>query len=167
MHWIGEAEQHLQALRDRLGLHKRSDTSGWPTVACIEWMEPLMIAGHWVPDVVEMAGGRAVLAQKGTHTRTVAWDDLRAADPDVIAVLPCGFTLEQTRRDLHFLTDRAGWVELKAVRQGRVYLFDGNAYFNRPGPRLYRAIELLAAALHPKEMSNFVSEDWETNVLSI
>jgi len=165
--WIGEAEQHLQALRNRLGLHKRSDTSRWPTVACIEWMEPLMIAGHWMPDVVEMAGGRAVLAEKGTRSRTVAWDELRAADPDVIAVLPCGFTLEQTRRDLHFLTDRAGWVALKAVRQGRVYLFDGNAYFNRPGPRLYRSIELLAAALYPEEMSDFVVEDWETNVLSL
>ncbi len=167
MHWIGEAEQRLMALRGRLGLHKRSDRSAWPTVACIEWMEPLMIAGHWVPDVVEMAGGRAVLAEKGTRSRTVAWDDLRAADPDVIAVVPCGFTLEQTTRDLHFLTDRAGWVALKAVRKGRVYLFDGNAYFNRPGPRLYRSIDLLAAALRPEQMPEFVVEDWEMKGLFV
>ena len=161
MQWVGEAEQRLQALRNRLGLHKRSDTSAWPTVACIEWMEPLMMAGHWMPDVVEMAGGRTVLTEKGARSRTVAWADLRAADPDVIAVIPCGFTLDQTRRDLHFLTDREGWVDLKAVRQGRVYLFDGNAYFNRPGPRLYRSIDLLAAALHPDKMADFTVEAWE------
>ena len=165
MAWIGQAEQHLQALRDRLGLHKRSDTSAWPTVACIEWMEPLMMAGHWMPDVVEIAGGRAVLAEQGTRSRTVAWDDLRAADPDVIAVIPCGFSLDQTRRDLHFLTNREGWTDLKAVRRGCVFLFDSNAYFNRPGPRLYRSIDLLAAALHPEDMSDFSVEEWEVERL--
>lgn len=164
MHWIGHAERRLQALRDRLGLHKRSDPSRWPTVACIEWMEPLMIAGHWMPDVVEMAGGRAVLSERGARSRTVAWDALRAADPDVLAVLPCGFTLAQTRRDLPFLTNRAGWANLKAVQQDRVWLFDGNAYFNRPGPRLYRAIELLAAVLHPAEMADFAVEAWEMRI---
>ncbi len=161
MQYLGEGERILSTLRKRLGLHKRSDPSGWPTLACIEWMEPLMTAGHWMPDLAEMAGGRTVLAEQGTRSRYVAWDDLRAADPDVIAIAPCGFALEQTRRELSFLTGRPGWNALKAVRQNRVFLFDGHAYFNRPGPRLYRSVELLAAALHPEILEGFVAEDWE------
>jgi len=161
MAWIGEAEQHLQMLRNRLGLHKRADPSGWPTVACIEWLEPLMIAGHWMPDVVGLAGGRAVLAEPGMRSQYVAWEALRAADPDVIAVVPCGFSLRQTERELSFLTERAGWSDLQAVRNGRVCLFDGNAYFNRPGPRLYRAVELLAAVLHPASMKALEVAGWE------
>ena len=161
MRYISEAEGALSALRKRLGLHKRSDPSGWPTVACIEWMEPLMTAGHWMPDLAEMAGARTVLAEQGARSTYVTWDALRAADPDVLAIAPCGFTLDQTRRELSFLTERDGWNDLKAVRTGRVYLFDGNAYFNRPGPRLYRSIALLAAAFHPEKMTDFEVEDWE------
>lgn len=149
MRQIGEAEQRLARLQRRLGLTRTAETDAWPSVACIEWMEPLMTAGHWMPDVVEQAGGRAVLAQKGAPSSYVSWDALRAADPDVLAVIPCGFTLEQTIRDLPYLTERDGWRDLRAVRTGRVYLFDGNAYFNRPSLRLYRAIELLAHALRP------------------
>lgn len=149
MQVIAAKERRLKRLRDRLGIDRRTDPETLPTVACIEWMEPLMTAGHWMPDVVEMAGGRAVLAEGGAPSRTVAWNDLRAADPDVLAVLPCGFSLNETVRDLHYLTGRDGWGELRAVRAGRVALLDGNAYFNRPGPRLYRSIALLAHVLHP------------------
>ncbi len=152
MRFLAGAEHRLRALRERLGLHRRSDPSAWPTVACLAWMDPLMTAGCWIPDVVEMAGGRAVLAEKGAPSRLVAWETLRAADPDVIALAPCGRTLEQARRDLPLLTQRDGWAALKAVRTGRLFLFDGNAHFNRPGPRLYRAVELLAAALHPDRL---------------
>lgn len=161
MHWIAEAEQRLQRLRNGLGLHKRADPSAWPTVACIEWLEPLMIAGHWMPDVVNLAGGRAVLAQPGIRSQYIAWEDLRAADPDVIVVVPCGFSLPQTERELSFLTKQEGWFDLQAVRQGRVFLFDGNAYFNRPGPRLYRAVALLAAALHPASAPALDVAGWE------
>ncbi|WP_456426601.1 cobalamin-binding protein [Rhodocaloribacter sp.] len=149
MRVVAEGERRLRMLRERLGIPRSADPATFPTVACIEWMEPVMTAGHWMPDVAERAGGRAVLADAATPSRCVAWDDLRAADPDVIAVMPCGFPLERTRRDLHLLTSKPGWASLRAVRNGRVFLFDGNAYFNRPGPRLYRAAELLAAALHP------------------
>ena len=126
-----------------------------------------MTAGHWMPDVVGLAGGRALLAEKGTRSRYVDWDDVRRADPDVLAVAPCGFGLETTRRDLHYLTRRPGWSDLQAVREGRVVLFDGNAYFNRPGPRLYRAAELLAAALHPDVLSwaDVGAEGWEVEAL--
>jgi iron complex transport system substrate-binding protein len=120
-----------------------------------------MIAGHWMPDVVSLAGGQAVLARPGMPSQYIAWEDLQAVDPDVIAVVPCGFSLWQTKRELSFLTERDGWANLRAVRRGRVYLFDGNAYFNRPGPRLYRAVELLAAVLHPASASALEVADWE------
>jgi iron complex transport system substrate-binding protein len=149
MQVIAAKERALQRLRNRMGLSRRTDPETLPTVACIEWMEPLMTAGHWMPDVAEMAGARAILAEKGTSSQVVEWGALRAADPDVIAILPCGFTLEEARRDLHYLTEREGWADLRAVRSDRVALLDGNAYFNRPGPRLYRSIELLAEAIHP------------------
>lgn len=150
MRFIGRQERWLKALRTRIGVDRRTDPEMLPTVACIEWMEPLMTAGHWMPDVADMAGARSVLAEKGAPSRTVDWADLRAADPDVMAVMPCGFALEETIRDLHYLTGRDGWGDLRAVRSGRVVLFNGDAYFNRPGPRIYRSIELLAAAVHPK-----------------
>ena len=163
MQVIAAKERALQQLRNRMGLHRRTDPETLPTVACIEWMEPLMTAGHWMPDVAEMAGGRAILAEKGTPSQVVEWSDLRAADPDVLAVLPCGFTLEETRRDLHYLTERDGWNDLQAVQNGRVVLLDGNAYFNRPGPRLYRSIELLAEAIHPDavDAEALGIESWE------
>jgi iron complex transport system substrate-binding protein len=161
MQTIGNLETGLRALRSQIGVDRDTNPQSLPSVACIEWMEPLMVAGHWMPDVVEMAGGRAVLGAAGEPTRSVDWANLQAADPDVIAVLPCGFSLEDTRRDLHYLTERPGWNELSAVQAGRVALFDGNAYFNRPGPRLYRAIELLASVLHPAVQSSPSPAAWE------
>ncbi len=163
MQVIAAKERALQQLRNRMGLTRRTDPETLPTVACIEWMEPLMAAGHWMTDVAEMAGGRAVLAQKGAPSPVIEWDDLRAADPEVLAILPCGFTLDETRRDLHYLAERAGWDKLQAVRNDRVVLLDGNAYFNRPGPRLYRSIELLAEAIHPNavDAEALAIEPWE------
>jgi iron complex transport system substrate-binding protein len=150
---VAEKEKHLQQLRDTLGIERRGDPEARPTVACIEWMEPLMVAGHWMPDVVEHAGAQSLFTEAGDPSPTVAWDDLRTADPDVIAVLPCGFTIDETVRDLSYLTDRDGWPDLAAVRNDRVFVFDGTAYFNRPGPRLYRSVALLADALHPGRLA--------------
>ena len=163
MQVIAAKERALQQLRNRMGLHRRTDPETLPTVACIEWIEPLMTAGHWMPDVAEMAGGRAVLAEKGRPSQVIEWSALRAADPDVLAILPCGFTLDETRRDLHYLTERDGWNDLRAVQNHRVVLLDGNAYFNRPGPRLYRSIELLADAIHPDSVDAkaLAVEPWE------
>jgi len=149
---IGDLETGLRALRNQIGVDRSTNPQSLPSVACIEWLEPLMVAGHWMPDVVEMAGGRAVLGTAAEPTRRVNWASLRDTDPDAIALMPCGFTIEETRRDLHYLTEREGWAELSAVREGRVALLDGNAYFNRPGPRLYRAIEVLASVLHPERV---------------
>jgi len=162
MEVIANLETGLRVLRDKIGVDRDTNPQSLPSVACVEWLEPLMVAGHWMPDVVEMAGGRALLGTPGTPTEPVEWDDLRAADPDVLALMPCGFTIDETRRDLHYLTECPGWDGLTAVQQRRVALLDGNAYFNRPGPRLYRAIEVLASVLHPEALDPEPDiADWE------
>jgi iron complex transport system substrate-binding protein len=120
-----------------------------PGVACIEWMDPLMAAGNWVPELVGMAGGRNLFGEAGKHSPWMTWEDLLKADPDVIVILPCGFDLQRTRQELPLLTQKPEWSSLKAVQKGRVYLADGNQYFNRPGPRLSESLEILAEILYP------------------
>lgn len=167
MEVIGKAERDLHQLRNALGLSKKTDANKLPQVVCIEWLEPLMTAGHWMPDVIELAGGKALLAEAGSDSSYMAWEDIRTADPDVLLITPCGFTLEQTRRDLHYLTNRPGWHDLRAVRTGCVYCFDGNAYFNRPGPRIYRSIALVAQALYGAAAQPWIApiEAWEMQAL--
>ncbi|MBW2237360.1 MAG: cobalamin-binding protein [Deltaproteobacteria bacterium] len=120
-----------------------------PRVAGIEWIEPLMGAGNWVPELVALAGGESLLGKPGEHSPWIRFDALAAADPDVIAVLPCGFDLARTRAELGPLLEQPGWGELRAVREERVFLLEGNQYFNRPGPRLVESLEILAEILHP------------------
>lgn len=120
-----------------------------PTVACIEWAEPLMAAGNWVPQLVAMAGGTDPFGVPGRHAPDLAWQRLREADPDFVVLMPCGFDLARALADLPSLRARAGWGELKAVRAGRVFATDGNQYFNRPGPRLVESLEILAEILRP------------------
>jgi len=124
-----------------------------PRVACIEWIEPLMASGNWMPELVEIAGGINLFGEAGKHSPWLTWEEVRAKDPEVILVLPCGFDIPRTRQDLPTLTRQpaaAGWSDLKAVREQRVYLLDGNQYFNRPGPRLVESLEILAEILHPE-----------------
>ncbi len=132
-----------------------------PRVACVEWIEPLMAAGNWVPELVERAGGTNLFGGVGAHSPWLEWDSLRAADPDVIVVMPCGWDVARARMELPALASRPGWAGLRAVRAGRVYLVDGNQYFNRPGPRLVESLELMAALVHPDAFS-FGTEgaDW-------
>ena len=120
-----------------------------PRIACIEWVDPLMTTGNWVPELVECAGGVDVLGTAGEHSGYLDIAELAAADPDVIAVMPCGFDIERASRDMPALTARPEWSELRAVRDGRVVVADGNQYFNRPGPRLAESAEILAEVLHP------------------
>lgn len=122
-----------------------------PSVACIEWIEPLMAAGNWVPELVEIAGGVNPFGQAGQHSPWMTWDELARQDPDVIVVLPCGWDIPRTRQEMSPLTRRADWCSLSAVRNARIYLTDGNQYFNRPGPRVVESAEILAEVLHPGE----------------
>jgi iron complex transport system substrate-binding protein len=116
-----------------------------PTVACIEWMEPLMAAGNWTPELIELAGGINLFGEAGKHSPWMEWEQLVAADPDVVIVAPCGFDLARTEQEMHWMTSRPGWDKLRA----RVYLADGNQYFNRPGPRVVETHRMLCEMLHP------------------
>jgi iron complex transport system substrate-binding protein len=122
-----------------------------PTVACIEWIDPLMAAGNWMPELVEMAGGENLFGAAGKHSTWMTWGELREKDPEVIAVMPCGFGLQRTQDEMGPLIEREDWKELRAVQGGQVYLTDGHQYFNRPGPRLVESLEILAEILHPTE----------------
>jgi iron complex transport system substrate-binding protein len=139
---IADLQRRMNAVADRVAGRPR------PTVACIEWIDPLMAAGNWVPELVELAGGVNLFGEAGKHSPWMTWDDLMRRDPDVIVVLPCGFDIDRTKAELPALTSRLGWGNLTAVRTGRVWAADGNAFFNRPGPRLVEALEMLAAAVH-------------------
>ncbi len=121
-----------------------------PRVFCLEWMDPPMATGHWVPEMVERAGGEEVLGRAGEPSRTVTWDDVVAASPEVLLLMPCGFPIERTRQELSLLSEQPAWSRIPAVFQHQVYLVDGPAYFNRAGPRLVDGIELLAGLLHPE-----------------
>ena len=120
-----------------------------PSIACIEWIDPLMMAGNWVPELVECAGGVDRLGEAGQHSGHMDIDELVAADPDIIAIMPCGFDIERAEREMPALTARPEWRRLSAVRDGRVVITDGNQYFNRPGPRVVESAEILAECLHP------------------
>jgi iron complex transport system substrate-binding protein len=121
-----------------------------PRVACIEWQEPLMAAGNWMPELIEMAGGINLLGEPGKHSGYLQWTELVTADPDVIVISPCGFDLARTEQEMYWLTERPEWPRLRAVQNGRVYLADGNQYFNRPGPRLVETLQILSEILHPE-----------------
>ena len=122
-----------------------------PRVACIEWIDPLMAGGNWMPELVALAGGVNLFGEAGRHSPTMRWDDLVASDPDVIVVLPCGFDLERTAREALSLRERPEWTALRAARAGDVFIADGHLFFNRPGPRLVESLEILAEILHPSE----------------
>lgn len=119
-----------------------------PVVGTIEWMDPIMTGGNWMPELVEMAGGTSAFGTAGQHSPWLAWDSFLAADPDVIVVLPCGYGLAQTRSEIGELTSLPGWELLSAVRDGRVFLTDGHQFFNRPGPRIVQSLQILIEILH-------------------
>ena len=119
-----------------------------PSVLTIEWMEPVMVGGTWMPELVEMAGGSPLVTQPGQHAPTLSLDALRALDPTVVLVKPCGFTLARTRAELHLLHKNLPWNTWRAVSERRVFVADGNAFFNRSGPRLVESLEILAACIH-------------------
>lgn len=123
-----------------------------PTVANIEWIDPLMSAGNWMPELVELAGGVPLFGEAGKHSPWLEWNDVVAADPDVVIVSPCGFGIARTLEEMSVLEALPGWDNLRALRDPRalrLYVADGNAFFHRPGPRLVESLEILAEILHP------------------
>jgi iron complex transport system substrate-binding protein len=121
-----------------------------PRLAFIEWIDPPMSGGHWMPELIEAAGGVNLFGETGATSPWIAWEQVAAADPDVILVAPCGYDIATTTREMGGLAGNTTWNSLRAVRDGSVFIADGNAYFNRPGPRLVESAEILAEILHPE-----------------
>ncbi|MGB7085607.1 MAG: cobalamin-binding protein [Phormidesmis sp.] len=152
----------IKQLKARIVVAGRENASPVPKVACIEWTEPLMAAGNWVPELVNLAGGDDCLGKAGAHSEWMSWQELAAADPDIIVVMPCGYTLAQTRKATMEMAAKPEWSTLKAVRSGRVYVTDGNQYFNRPGPRLVESWEILTEIIQQlPPNSDRQSAGWE------
>ena len=137
---------------------------GRPRVASIEWIAPLMTAGNWMPELVELAGGSNCFGEAGKHSPWITWEQVRLADPDVLFISPCGFDLAKTEAEAEQMKFWPGWSDLSAVKNQRVFLADGNAYFHRPGPRLVESLEILASLLHPSLRGLFAAHagEWES-----
>jgi iron complex transport system substrate-binding protein len=144
-------EKLVSGLQDRLeAIRLRTEKiSARPTVACIEWIEPLMAAGNWVPELVEIAGGVNLFGEAGKHSPWMTWNELVACHPDVVVILPCGWDIARSTAEMHWLSDRPEWKGLRAVCNGRVAVTDGNQFFNRPGPRVVESAEILSEIFHP------------------
>jgi iron complex transport system substrate-binding protein len=140
----------VRRLRERVATTaaKASAAARLPSVACIEWLDPLMAAGNWVPELVELAGGLNLFGEPGKHAPWLNWEAVREHDPEIMILMPCGFDIARTSREIETLTRRPDWSKLRAVRSDHVFLTDGNQYFNRPGPRLVESLEILAELLH-------------------
>ncbi len=148
-----EAKQLIGACRQRITQVQRClrDLTVRPRVFCLEWLKPPMASGHWVPEMVELAGGLEVLGRCGEPSRYVTNEEIIAAAPEVLILMPCGFPMARTQAELSVVRAQPWWDEIPAVRHGAVYVVNGPAYFNRSGPRLIDGIELLAGILHPDQ----------------
>jgi iron complex transport system substrate-binding protein len=154
----------LRALKSRVVsvIEKTCVMKQPPSVACIEWIEPLMAAGNWVPELVELAGGRNLVGEAGKHSPWLNWEALRQHDPEIIVCMPCGFGLQRTRTEMAPLLERPDWTKLRAVKNRRVYLTDGSQYFNRPGPRIVESLEILTEICHPDRFNfGHRGQGWE------
>jgi iron complex transport system substrate-binding protein len=145
------AEELIAGGRARLEAVKAKvrDLSVRPRVFCMEWLDPIYCSGHWVPELVKIAGGIDALGREGSDSVRIPWDDVVKWDPEVLVVIPCGFHIEKVIQQTPKLCDYEGWSNLAAVRNNRVYAVDANSYFARPGPRVVDGAELLAHLLHP------------------
>ncbi|HEY4819049.1 MAG TPA: cobalamin-binding protein [Candidatus Acidoferrum sp.] len=157
--WVGEqtrrgraAEALLEEIGERLGSLEQSvaESSERPRVAFLEWLQPFYVGGHWVPEMIELAGGHDVLGRVHTPSFRVTLEDIVAAAPDIILVSPCGYGAEQARNEYLTMAHTDEWNGIPAVRNGRVYALEANSYFSRPGPRLITGIEALAGIFHPR-----------------
>lgn len=159
----GAADQLVARCQQRIAdVESKVKGAARPRVAGIEWVDPLMAFGNWTPTLIESAGGENLFGTAGEHSPWIEFDAIVAADPDVIVIAPCGFSLERGRIDLPLLRKQPGWDSLRAVQTDRVYLADGNQYFNRPGPRLAETVEILGEIFHPDQCGDsWKGAGWE------
>lgn len=157
----GEARALVLSMQRRLAALKAStELLSPPSVAVLEWLDPLLAAGHWIPELVMLAGGRDPFGVVGARGPWLSLERLREADPDIIVAAPCGFPMVRTGPELRALIAASGWNDLRAVREGRVFVADGNQFFNRPGPRLVETAEILAELLHPELRFGHEGRGW-------
>jgi iron complex transport system substrate-binding protein len=158
-----EAELYVATLRSRVSAVQETlanlPPGDRPRTALIEWIEPTMLAGNWMPELLRLAGGHCDLTEAGRHSAYTSWSDIAKYDPEVIVVCPCGFDLDRTLDEAQILSGFEGWSEITAVRQSRVFAVDGNAYFNRSGPRIVDSLEILAHLLHPDRFAPPIGSD--------
>ncbi len=160
---VKAGDELIEELQERIDIvqHKLRFIEKKPTVACIEWLEPLMTSGNWVPELVSIAGGAPILSEVGKHSPYINWEDLREQDPEVIVVMACGFSVERTLKEISTLLQLPGFADLQAIKNKRFYIADGNQYFNRPGPRIIDSIEILAEIINPKQfIFGYEGEGW-------
>ena len=139
-------QERMRAIQQKVsGVERR------PSVACIEWLDPLMPAGNWVPELVELAGGINLFGEAGKHSPWMEWKELKAKDPDIILIMPCGWDIPKAREEMAALIQKPGWKDLKAVKTRKVFLTDGNQFFNRPGPRVVESLEIMAEIFYPEK----------------
>jgi iron complex transport system substrate-binding protein len=151
---VASARQRLQRWREATAPLPR------PRVVCLEWIAPPFAMGNWGPELVSAAGGDDALGTPGVHSRAISWEAVREADPEVLIVAPCGFGLERAWSEMPTLTGQPGWDALRAVRDRRVFVADGNLYFNRSGPTLFETVDLLAEILHPGHFPARLQSFW-------
>ena len=142
---ISDLRRRVQAVSER-----SAQATYRPRVVVLEWIDPLFCCGHWSPELVRLAGGLEVVGREGKPSTSIAWTTIQKADPDVMVLACCGFSLQRTLADLPILTGYPGFADLSCVKTGQIFVVDGSAYFSRPGPRLVDSLELLAHLLHPE-----------------
>ena len=153
---IAEFEQSVAAVESRIANLPR------PRVLCLEWLDPPYVAGHWVPEMIERAGGVDVLGHAGEPSFRVEWDAILAAQPDVIVIMPCGYSLDQAAAEFQSLPLPQGWQDLSAVQNDRVFAVEASGYFSRPGPRLAAGMNILADAIHTRLQTERASKGTES-----
>ncbi len=137
---------------------KAAEAQARPRVLHLEWLDPLMCGGHWVPEMVELAGGANCFGDKETGSFPLEWDKIMETQPEVVILMPCGFDVKRGLQDLPLLTQKEGWNSLPAVQNNRVYVIDAGAYTSRSGPRLVEGLEILAEMIHPELFSGMIPE---------
>ena len=147
---VGEGRKLVTSLQNRIDSVRSMKIKFRPNVLCIEWIEPLFTAGHWVPQMVEYAGGINGLSTVGEPSRRMDIEEAVQMDPDIIVLMPCGFNMERTLKELPGLASNGNWKSLQAVKNGNVYAVNANAYFSKPGPRTVVGLEIMAKILHPE-----------------
>ncbi len=160
-----EAASLVESLEARIrAVSERAEGLDRPRVFCVEWFDPVFASGHWVPEMVDIAGGRDALGMAGQDSRKIAWDLVLQYDPEVMILMPCGFETGRALQDLPLLAKNGGWHALAAVKSGAVFATNGSAYYSRPGPRLVDGLELMAKMIHPEAFGSEMPADRATKV---